>query len=308
MDIAAAWSKCELCPRRCGVNRTAGERGWCKAADQVRMYAAAPHHGEEPPVSGKYGSGTMFFSHCTLHCLYCQNYPWSQLGKGENYNPNELADVFRSLRNLGCHNWNWVSPTPWLPALVDALNVLKAAGEPLLPVVYNTSGYERIETLQALEGRVAVYLADLRYAAAATARKGSEAENYTEVARPALKEMWRQTGCLKIQDDVAVSGLIVRILVLPGRQDEACSNLRWLADEFGRGVAVSVMAQYTPSYQANGQELWGRTVTRKEYEQVCRTARQCGFETGWFQEYGQATPKGMMGFEMAAAQKAGAAK
>ena len=248
----------------------------------------------------------MFFSRCTLRCLYCQNYPWSQMGRGEDYSPADLLGVFRRLRQQGCHNWNWVSPTPWLPALLDALDALARAGETLLPVVVNTSGYERVETIRALAGRVAVYLADLRYADNATALEASGADDYVESARAALEEMWRQVGPLREEAGVAASGVIVRVLVLPGHAAEACASLRWLAGTLGRQVAVSVMAQYVPAHRAAGLEPWGRPVTGEEYEQVCEVAGECGFETGWFQEHGVSAPDGLVGFEMAPSPKAGA--
>ncbi len=298
LDIASAWLRCELCPRRCGVNRQKGERGWCGASDKVRLYAWQSHPGEEPPVSGLRGSGTMFFSHCTLGCLYCQNYPWSQLDQGEDFTIDELVAVFRSLSQAGCHNWNWVSPTPWLPALIKVLDLMSLCGDHLLPVVYNTSGYERVETLRALAGHVAVYLADLRYANNQTAIEASDCSDYVEHARAALLEMWRQVGPLREQDGVAVSGLIVRILVLPGHADEARANLEWMAEHFGETVAVSIMAQYTPAHLAHGRTPWGRPVTRAEYEMVCRKAEDCGLNKGWIQSYDEMAPGRLAGFNM----------
>lgn len=250
----------------------------------------------------------MFFSRCALRCIYCQNYPWSQLGEGEDYDGADLIEVFRHLRHNGCHNWNWVSPTPWLPSLLEALDGIADAGEELLPVVYNTSGYERVETIKALDGRVAVYLADLRYADNAVANEASGVSNYVETARAALEEMHRQTGTLREQNGIAVSGLIVRILVLPGHHDDACANLRWIAERLGSDTAVSVMAQYMPAFRAREAPPWDRTITSIEYEKVCATLKDCGFYTGWIQEMNASAPGGLIGFEMAARNKAGIAE
>ncbi len=154
---------CDLCPRRCGVDRLAGELGFCRAGADVEVFRYGPHHGEEPPISGTRGSGTLFFSRCTLRCLYCQNYPWSQEGAGTAYSPDGFAQLFRNLYVAGCHNWNLVSPTPWIPHIKTALSRLRGEGIPI-PVVYNTSGFESLDTLTTLESTVDIYLADLRYA------------------------------------------------------------------------------------------------------------------------------------------------
>ncbi len=287
---------CELCPRRCGVDRSRGAVGYCGAGARAQVFGWEAHPGEEPPLSGSRGSGAVFFSRCTLRCLYCQNYPWSQAGGGETYSANELADVFRRLRDEGCHNWNLVSPTPWLPMIVPALESA-ARGCRRLPVVYNTSGFERVEILRALRGTADVYLTDLRYARADTAREASGAEDYVALAREALLEMWRQAGPLRCdQDGLAVSGVICRLLVLPGRADEACASLEWLAREVGAGIDVSVMAQYTPTYQAAGRGPWGRRISRDEYERVCRRSAELGFSRGWIQEYATLDNTRLAGF------------
>jgi len=214
-----------------------------------------------------------------------------------------LAAVFRELRDNGCHNWNLVSPTHWLPMIYEALAMVKK-DDKMLPLVYNTSSYERVQTLQALEGIVDVYLADLRYARESTAREGSAAGNYVEFSRAALMEMWRQTGRLNTTPDgIGISGLICRILILPGLADEACENIRWLADNIGMDVAVSVMAQYAPAYKAKRIEKWNRPVSYDEYRQVCHEIEKKGFTNGWIQDYNDRPNLDMAGFNMTAMSK-----
>ena len=284
----------------CGANRSSGELGFCGAGNEVEIYRYAPHYGEEPPVSGSRGSGTIFFSRCTLHCLYCQNYLWSQKGAGKKMSVDSLASVLRSLADDGCHNWNLVSPTHWLPMIGQALNIVKRDVNKL-PVVYNTSSYERVETLRSLEGLVDIYLADLRYARENTAREGSGISDYVKFSRAALLEMWRQSGQLETTPEgIGLSGLICRILILPGLADEACENIRWLADNIGTKIAVSVMAQYTPVYKAVKAGKWNRPISYDEYRQVCREVEKIGFTNGWIQDYNKQPNLKMAGFNMLA--------
>jgi putative pyruvate formate lyase activating enzyme len=306
--MEAALRGCELCPRRCGVNRAAGERGRCRAGSALEIYRHAPHFGEEPPISGRRGSGTVFFSRCTLRCLYCQNFRWSQEGRGRRCGVDELASAFRELFAAGCHNWNLVSPTPWLPHIRAALDAVRRDGL-ALPVVYNTSGYERVATLAGAEEWVDVYLTDLRYARESSAREGSGADDYVRVAREALREMWRQKGPLRTNDDgIAVAGTICRLLILPGRADEAVESLAWLAETVGTGVAVSVMAQYVPAYRAAARgEPWHRRITRAEYERVRAAMDELGFECGWTQDFDGEADEELLGFKMAPQAAAGVA-
>jgi putative pyruvate formate lyase activating enzyme len=264
----------------------------------VELYRFGAHQGEEPPVSGTRGSGTVFFSRCTLRCRYCQNYPWSQEGQGREVDEAALAGVLEELRGRGCHNWNLVSPTPWLPWIHAAWQRVTRTG-PALPLVYNTSGYERVDVVRALEGWVNVYLTDLRYATPASAAEGSACEGYVEAARAAFREMWRQTGPLVLDEDgLARRGTICRLLVLPGRADEAVANLAWLADTAGTRVPVSVMSQYTPAYRAVGEGDWGRRPTAEEYGRVVEAVENFGFDEGWVQEYDAPPPEDLVGFKM----------
>jgi putative pyruvate formate lyase activating enzyme len=291
-------TRCELCPRRCGVNRAEGQRGYCQAGGTVEVYRYGLHQGEEPPVSGTKGSGTVFFSRCTLSCVYCQNYPWSQEGQGRPVSVDELAEMLRSLYRDGCHNWNLVSPTPWLPWIHEAWSRVVADGLSR-PIVYNTSGFERVEQLQAMAGWINVYLSDLRYARDATAKEGSDCTGYVWASRAALLEMWRQTGPLKLDEEgVAETGTICRLLVLPGRADEAVSNLEWLAGAVGTEIPVSVMAQYTPAYKALSQAPWNRRPTKDEYGIVVDAMERLGFSEGWIQEYETPVQDNLVGFKM----------
>ncbi len=290
--------ECSLCPRKCGVDRLAGRRGYCRAGSDVEVFRYGLHHGEEPPVSGRQGSGTVFFSRCTLRCLYCQNHPWSQEGEGRVYTRDGLVEVFTRLARSGAHNWNLVSPTPWLPWVFDAID--RAAEEVgRLPVVYNTSGYEDLEVLGELQGKVSVYLTDLRYARQESAKAGSDCSGYVDVARRALVAMWRQTGPLRVDEEgVGQQGTICRLLVLPGMADEAIANLEWMAETIGADLPVSVMAQYTPAYRALAKEPWCRRPTPEEYGRVVEVVEKLGFESGWVQEYETTTPDELVGFKM----------
>jgi len=274
--------------------------GFCRADSAAEIYRYGPHHGEEPPISGNGGSGTVFFSRCTLGCLYCQNYPWSREGKGDRYSVKELAAVLKDLKEVGCHNWNLVSPTPWLPFINDALGLLNSdAGR--LPVVFNSSGYESVDTIAACAELADIYLVDLRYASEASAMAGSGVADYVPVARKAMEEMWRQAGPLKLDENgIAVSGVVCRLLILPGLAGEAVDNLEWMSVNLGKRVAVSVLAQYTPAYKAHGNGEWGRGITLAEYDMVRAAVEQLGFSEGWIQDLGETTSRNLLGFEMPA--------
>lgn len=292
---------CELCPRRCGVDRLAGATGFCGAGADVRLYRWGLHDGEEPPISGTRGSGTVFFSHCTLGCLYCQNYPWSQEHKGGVVSVQQLADVFMDLVSRGAHNINLVTPTMWLPQIRAARELLVHQAGIRIPFVYNTSGFERVETAEQFPELMDVVLTDLRYASADSATAGSKARDYVQAARAFAKWAWEHVGPLEIgPDGVARRGMICRILVLPGRANEACASLRWLAKNLGTDVHVSVMSQYTPVYRAVNTPGWDRTVTREEYERVTDCLDELGFDLGWTQEYGSETPETLHGWQMPA--------
>jgi putative pyruvate formate lyase activating enzyme len=242
----------------------------------------------------------VFFGRCTLRCLYCQNYPWSQEGRARPVSVASLAAAFAELREQGCQNWNLVSPTPWLPQIREALRLARRTGA-ALPVVYNTSGFERPETLREYRELADVYLTDLRYARADSAQAGSGCAAYAAAARRALREMWRLAGPLRRDaGGAAVAGTVCRLLILPGRAAEAVENLRWLAGTVGTGVALSVMAQYVPAYRAPASGApWNRRITPAEYEQVCEAVGDLGFTEGWIQDFEGQASADLIGFNMA---------
>ena len=274
-------SACCLCPRRCGAPRfdADGGRGFCGAGDKPRVFRWGPHFGEEPPLTGTRGSGCVFFSRCTMKCLYCQNSPWSWKGEGEDKSVAELADILRGLAVKDrVENWNLVSPTPYLPFIREAAASLRREGV-RLPFVWNSSGYERVETLEDYEELCDWALFDLRYSRNETARVASATPDYVERARAALRWAW------------ARKKVICRILVLPGHADEAIESLAWLATELSNEVPVSIMSQFTPAYKALETPPFDRVVTREEYESVTEAAADFGFERGWIQGFGAADPK-----------------
>ena len=272
-------SCCRLCPRNCGADRSGGSVGYCGAGDCPRVFRWGPHFGEEPPLTGERGSGCVFFSRCTMKCLYCQNSPWSWKGAGVDKTIPELTAIFRDLAVKDrVENWNLVSPTPYLPYIREAVRPLLAEGI-RLPFVWNSSGYERVETLAEYRDLCDWALFDLRYANDATAVAASQAPGYVAASRAAVK--WAHENCR----------LIVRILVLPGHADEAVENLAWLATEVSNEVPVSVMSQFTPAYKALETPPFNRGVTEEEYETVTEAAADFGFENGWIQDYAAADPK-----------------
>ena len=289
---------CELCPRKCGRRP-----GYCGAGDAPRVFRWGPHFGEEPPLVGDGGSGCVFFSRCTMKCLYCQNSPWSWKGQGEDKTIPELTAIFRDLAVKDrCANWNLVSPTPYLPFVREAVRPLLAEGI-RLPFVWNSSGYERVETLEEYKDLCDWALFDLRYSRNETAVAASQAPGYVEASRAAVRwafERSRSASDLDL-DLRPRPSLIVRILVLPGHADEAIENLAWLATEVSNETAVSVMAQYTPAYKALSTPPFDRPVTKEEYESVTEAAADFGFENGWIQGYEASDPKlALLGENMSA--------
>ena len=295
---------CQLCPRRCAADRASGQAGFCQAGDGVRLFRWGPHFGEEPPICGETGSGAIFFSHCTLKCIYCQNSPWSWRGEGRDISVPELTGILRDLAvKHRCGNWNLVSPTPYLPYIRAAAAPLLAKGI-RLPFVWNSSGYERVETLTEYRDLCDVALVDLRYADEATARAASSAAGYVAAARAAVKHLWAALGPLDSEEPGrATRGVIVRILVLPGHSDEAIENLAWLATECSNEVHVSVMSQYAPAFTACHTPPFNRVVTEEEYNSVTEAAADFGFERGWIQGFGSRDPSSdLVGENMSAGE------
>ena len=284
--LEARLSACDICPRQCGVNRREGEWGFCHSAYRPIVSSVCAHHGEEPALSGRRGSGTVFFGNCNMRCVYCQNHQISQDYRAQRRNEIEtsvLAGHFLRLQELGCHNINLVSPGHFVPQIVRSV----AEAIPLglkLPLVYNTSSYESLDTLRELDGVVDIYLADLRYASNKWARRFSQAPDYVERSRAAIKEMYRQVGELETDETgVARKGLIVRHLVLPNGIAGSQESLNWLVRETSPKVALSLMSQYFPAHRARRHPLLARPITFEEYEEVSRLVDELGIENGWRQ-------------------------
>jgi putative pyruvate formate lyase activating enzyme len=271
---------CTACPRECGADRRK-TRGVCGMTENITIAKAALHFWEEPCISGTKGSGTVFFSGCPLKCVYCQNAKISRDLFGSEVTPQDLMRTFDSLIEKGAHNINLVNPTHFAPALAA---VLKAYQSPV-PVVYNSGGYEKAETLRLLEGLVDVYLPDIKYFDAAIAKKYSGTENYFEFASKAVLEMHRQTGVLQFdKDGIAVKGLLVRHLILSGNVSQTIKVLQWMRENLPAETAVSLMSQYTPMSQAPGTAPLNRRITKREYEKASDALAAFGFTNGYIQE------------------------
>lgn len=279
---------CNICPHNCGVNRLEGELGFCHSAYLPVVSSYCAHKGEEPPLSGTNGSGTIFFGNCNMRCVYCQNYQISQ--DWHNQKKNEVniktlaADMLYLQNELRCHNINLVTPSHFVPQIIEAL--LQAIPEGLsLPIVYNTSGYDSLEILQLLDGIIDIYLPDLRYAKNENGRKYSGVPDYAERDRKAIKEMYRQSGNLVLDENgVALRGLIIRHLILPSDLAGSENSLRWLADEISPDVFISLMAQYYPSHKAFRFPGLYRSIKYEEYLDVVKLLRRLDMNNGWIQE------------------------
>lgn len=285
--IDALWElfdPCRLCPRECRAHRRDGKLGSCGAGAGFRLAAWAVHRGEEPPVSGTRGSGTIFASHCPLHCVFCQNYPFSQLGNGQDLNLDALADTFVKLAGKGVHNLNFVTPTHYVPHLFDAWSRVRSELEGL-PIVYNTSGYESLEVLRLLDGMVDLYLPDVRYADNRVARQLSTVGDYVEVDRAAILEMARQVGPVQVDEEgIGRRGLIIRHLVLPGNLAGTRNSLEWIKSALGNEVQLSLMCQYFPAHKAPGLPGLDRRLEPEEYQEALEIVEELGFENVWAQD------------------------
>ncbi|MGE5664352.1 MAG: radical SAM protein [Deltaproteobacteria bacterium] len=282
----AALRECRLCPRRCGADRLSGETGFCGAGADARVAAVSIHHGEEPPVSGTRGSGTVFFSHCNLACLFCQNYPISRMGVGRRMATDELGDRLLWIERKGAHNVNFVTPTPHVPQMIGALLAARERGFSL-PVVYNTNGYETPETVALLDGVVDIYLPDVKYRSEALAAEASGAPDYPAHNGIAVVEMLRQAGPLAAgADGIAVRGVLIRHLVLPGKVDESVAVLAFIRDRFGPDIPLSLMGQYFPAHRAHATPGYERKLSIEEYERAVDAASGLGLTNVFIQEIG----------------------
>ena len=279
-----AFGSCELCGRRCGVNRIKGEKGACGAGKDLVAYSSMAHLGEEPPLSGNKGSGTVFFSGCGMKCVYCQNFRFSQSLEGKRMSPKKLAETMLRLQDEGCHNINLVNPTHFVPGIVEALGHASSGGLEV-PIVYNTGGYDSIRSIRALEGLVDIYLPDMRYSSDEMAARYSFAPGYVDQNRSAVKEMFRQVGHLKTVGGIATRGLVVRLLILPGGVSGTEDTLEFVASEIGKDTCISLMSQYYPAYRAFSHEELIRRITRDEYDRAVAKMHSAGLHNGWTQPF-----------------------
>ena len=278
--------KCTICPHNCGINRTNNQIGRCKSKDTVKIALYSTHNFEEPCISGKKGSGTVFFSNCNMNCVFCQNYEISQQGKGKEITIEELAEIFIKQQEKDVENINLVTPTSYVPQIIEAIKIARNKGLKL-PIVYNTNGYEKVETLKMLEGYVDIYLPDFKYSDNELAKRLSKVNNYFEIATQALTEMYKQTGKAVFDDrGIMQKGMIIRHLVLPNHILNSRKVLKWINENM-HDVYVSVMAQYFPTYKAKDIEDINRKLTKEEYEQIENYLYRLDLENGYIQELGE---------------------
>jgi len=283
-ELLDMYTSCTLCPRACLVNRTKGESGYCRLPADIVMDCALAHHGEEPPLSGTQGAGTIFLSSCNLGCIYCQNYQISHSTRGKQLTVLELAAVMLDLQKKGCHNVEPVTPTPQTPLVMEALCMARMQGL-TVPFVYNCGGYENPGVIRMLDGMVDIYLPDFKYGLEADARQFSDAPEYPRFAMDSIRDMVRQVGDdLDVESGVAAHGLIIRHLVLPVRLENSRAALRLLKNEISTQVPISLMSQYTPTGRVKSHPQLGRRITGSEYNQIVDYALDLGFEQLFVQE------------------------
>lgn len=278
------YENCLLCPRKCGINRSTGQTGVCGVSSEIKVARAALHYWEEPCISGKRGSGAVFFSGCSLHCVFCQNREISDGKEGKVISKERLSDIFMELEGKGANNINLVTPGQYIPDIVWAVNDAKSRGMKL-PIIYNTSGYENVTELKLLEGIVDVYLPDFKYMDSTLSARYSRAKDYPSVAKQALSEMVRQQPDVVIDDATGLiqKGVIVRQLLLPGHVNDAKAVLKYLYDTYHDHVYISMMSQFTPIALKDYPEI-NRTVTRREYERLVDYALEIGITNAFIQE------------------------
>ena len=280
--------KCTICPRDCKVNRLNGKIGNCGAKDKIEIALVSLHHFEEPCISGVNGSGTIFFVHCNLHCMYCQNYEISQgKVKGREVTTEELALIMIEHQKRGAHNINLVTPTMYAYQIKEAISIAKGMGLEI-PIIYNSNGYEKVETLKELEGYIDVYLPDLKYYSDEIAIKYSKAPNYFETATKAINEMVRQVGKPEFDENGLIKkGVMIRHLVLPNHMQNSKNILKWIKENIDEDIYIDIMAQYFPTYKAKEDNLINRKLTKKEYKEIENYFYMLDFKHGYMQELGE---------------------
>jgi putative pyruvate formate lyase activating enzyme len=273
--------KCTLCPRRCRVDRTMGEKGYCGAGEQLMISSVFAHFGEEQPLVGVYGSGTIFLTHCNLKCIFCQNYDISHEGRGEVVSPRELALQMIALQAKGTHNVNFVTPTHYVPQIVEALPIAVEMGLEV-PLVFNCGGYESMEVIRLLEGIFDIYMPDYKFTDPNSAKRYLDAPDYPDVVKDVLREMHRQVGVLKVDlGGIATRGLLIRHLVMPGGENESKKVFEFIAGELSEDTYVNVMEQYRPEYRASEFPEIARPLAGNEYMEAVRSAREAGLSRGF---------------------------
>ena len=277
---------CTICPHNCKINRTKNP-GRCKSTDKIKIALYSIHNFEEPCISGEKGSGTIFFSNCNMNCIFCQNYEISQLGRGKEITIEELANVMIKQQERNVQNINLVTPTSYALHIVEAIKIARKKGLEI-PIVYNTNGYESVETLKLLEGYVDIYLPDLKYYYYDLAKKYSKVDNYFEIATKAIQEMYRQVGTPVLDENgVMKKGLMIRHLILPNEVQNSKKVLKWIKENIDSNVYVSIMAQYFPTYKAKEIPEIARKITKEEYEKVENYLYELDLENGYIQELGE---------------------
>ena len=277
---------CTICPHNCKINRTKNP-GRCKSTDKIKIALYSIHNFEEPCISGEKGSGTIFFSNCNMNCVFCQNYEISQLGRGKEITIEELANVMIKQQERNVQNINLVTPTSYALHIVEAIKIARKKGLKI-PIVYNTNGYESVETLKLLEGYVDIYLPDLKYYYDDLAKKYSKVDNYFEIATKAIQEMDRQVGAPVLDENgVMKKGLMIRHLILPNEVQNSKKVLKWIKENIDSNVYVSIMAQYFPTYKAQEDKLINRKLTKKEYKEIENYLYLLDLKNGYMQELGE---------------------
>jgi putative pyruvate formate lyase activating enzyme len=280
-------NSCTICPHNCKINRNNGQIGRCRSGDKVKIALASVHNYEEPCISDKNGSGTIFFSNCNLSCIYCQNYKISQLGKGYELSVEELANIMLKQQEKGVNNINLVTPTMYVYQIIEAIKIARKRGLKI-PIIYNTNGYENVKTIQDLNGYVDIYLPDLKYYSNEISKKYSKIDNYFKYATEAIKEMYKQVGSpIFDENGIIKKGLIIRHLVLPNHLQNSKHILKWIKENMPEDTYVSVMAQYFPTYKAKEDNLINRKLNKKEYREIEEFLYTLNLENGYMQELGE---------------------
>ena len=279
--------KCEICPHKCKVNRIKGQIGRCKATDKIKIALYSVHKYEEPCISGEKGSGTIFFSNCNLNCIYCQNYEISQLGKGKEISIERLAEIMLELQEKDVENINLVTPTSYTVQIIEAIKIAKSNGLHI-PIIYNTNGYENIETIKKLEGYIDVYLPDLKYYYNKIGKRYSKIDNYFEITTKAILEMYNQVGKTLLDErGIIKKGLMIRHLVLPNNIENSKKILKWIKENINDDVYINVMAQYFPTYKAKEDEKLNRKLTQNEFKEIENFVYELDIKNGYMQELGE---------------------